>query len=64
MTVTAARPPLEAIATSRSNVTRYLEATAFVAAWMALGWLLDADPEGYLLLGVPLTALGAVVVAL
>jgi membrane protease YdiL (CAAX protease family) len=34
---------------------RVVEVVVFVAVWMALGWLLGGDPNGYLLLGVPLT---------
>jgi membrane protease YdiL (CAAX protease family) len=35
---------------------RYLEAAAFVFAWMAAGWLFRLGAHAYLLLGVPLTA--------
>jgi membrane protease YdiL (CAAX protease family) len=34
---------------------RAVEVVLFVAVWMALGWLLPVDGNGYLLLGVPLT---------
>jgi membrane protease YdiL (CAAX protease family) len=37
------------------RVRRVVEVVVFVAAWMALGWLLGVDPNGYLLLGIPLT---------
>jgi membrane protease YdiL (CAAX protease family) len=43
--------PAPAIARAR----RVLEVVVFVAVWMALGWLLGVDPNGYLLLGIPLT---------
>jgi hypothetical protein len=36
-------------------VRRYIEVTAFVGAWMALGWGLSLDENSYLLVGVPLT---------
>ncbi|WP_088288262.1 CPBP family intramembrane glutamic endopeptidase [Kineosporia sp. A_224] len=35
---------------------RTLEATAFVAVWVAAGYLLPVTSNGYLLLGIPLTA--------
>ena len=35
---------------------RLLQGTAFVAVWIALGYLLPVDANAYLLLGVPLTA--------
>lgn len=37
-----------------SRGRRAAEATGFVAVWMALGWALRLDANGYLLLGVPL----------
>jgi membrane protease YdiL (CAAX protease family) len=36
---------------------RYLEVLAFVAVWMALGWVFHLDANSYLLIGVPLVAL-------
>ena len=36
---------------------RYAAVILFVVAWMACGWLLRVDANGYLLLGVPLTVL-------
>jgi hypothetical protein len=36
---------------------RYAAVILFVAAWMACGWLVRLDPNAYLVLGVPLTAL-------
>lgn len=35
---------------------RYVEAIAFVAVWMAAGFLLQLSSDAYLLLGIPLTA--------
>src|SRR5689334_7455836 len=40
---------------SITPLRRWLQAGLFVALWMALGWGLRLDGEGYLLLGVPLT---------
>jgi hypothetical protein len=40
----------------RRQIERRLVIVAFVALWMALGWLLKLDGNAYLLLGVPLTA--------
>lgn len=40
-----------------SRGPRYAAVILFVAAWMACGWLLRLDPNGYLVLGVPLTVL-------
>jgi membrane protease YdiL (CAAX protease family) len=48
-------PTVEERATT-PRVRRLLEATAFVAVWVALGYLLPVDANAYLLLGVPLTA--------
>jgi membrane protease YdiL (CAAX protease family) len=45
-----------------SRRRRNTEATAFVAVWMVAGYLLPIDSNGYLLLGVPLTAIFQVVV--
>jgi len=39
------------------QIARALLVVVFLAIWMAAGWLLKLDPNGYLLLGVPLTAL-------
>ena len=39
-----------------SRRRRLVEAVAFVAAWMAAGYLLRLSADAYLLLGVPLTA--------
>ena len=39
-----------------SRHRRIIEAVAFVAVWVAAGYLLPVDVNGYLLLGVPLTA--------
>jgi Type II CAAX prenyl endopeptidase Rce1-like len=50
----------------RRQIERQLVDVAFVALWVALGWLLKLlkiDPNAYLLLGVPLTAGFQVVVA-
>lgn len=41
----------------RRSVRRYAEAAVFVAVWVALGYLLPASAEGYLLLGIPLTVI-------
>lgn len=41
--------------TRHSFVVRLLVATLVVALWIALGWFVHADPNEYLLLGVPLT---------
>ena len=39
------------------KLRRYIEVLAFVAVWMAGGWLLHLDANVYLLLGVPLIAI-------
>lgn len=39
-----------------SRRRRVLEAIAFVAVWVTAGYLLPVDANGYLLLGIPLTA--------
>jgi len=36
---------------------RYIEVLAFVALWMALGWIFYLDTNSYLLIGVPLVVL-------
>jgi membrane protease YdiL (CAAX protease family) len=36
---------------------RYTEVLAFVALWMALGWIFHLDANSYLLIGVPLVVL-------
>ena len=36
---------------------RYIEVLAFVALWMALGWIFHLDTNSYLLIGVPLVVL-------
>jgi membrane protease YdiL (CAAX protease family) len=36
---------------------RYIEVLAFVALWMALGWIFHLDANSYLLIGVPLVVL-------
>lgn len=36
---------------------KYIEVLAFVAVWMAAGWIFRLDVNAYLLLGVPLVAL-------
>jgi membrane protease YdiL (CAAX protease family) len=36
---------------------RYFETLAFVALWMALGWIFHLDTNSYLLIGVPLVVL-------
>src|ERR1017187_4205682 len=36
---------------------KYIEVLAFVAVWMAAGWIFRLDANAYLLLGVPLVAL-------
>lgn len=41
---------------ARSRRRRFVEAFGFVAAWVALGYLLPGSDEAYLLMGVPLTA--------
>src|SRR5271166_4518222 len=48
-------PPPQAVPLRR-QIERRLVIVAFVAVWMALGWLLRLDANAYLLLGVPLTA--------
>jgi len=40
-----------------SAAQRYSVVAAFIALWMACGWLLHLDGNAYLLLGVPLTIL-------
>jgi hypothetical protein len=37
-----------------NTARRYLEVLAFVAVWMALGWIFHLDANSYLLIGVPL----------
>ncbi len=56
-----AQPPRDV--PPRRQIERRLVVVAFVAFWMALGWLLKLDANAYLLLGVPLTASFQVVVA-
>ena len=36
---------------------KYIEVLAFVALWMALGWIFHLDTNSYLLIGVPLVVL-------
>ena len=36
---------------------RYIEVLAFVALWMALGWIFHLDTNSYLLIGIPLVVL-------
>ena len=36
---------------------KYIEVLAFIALWMALGWLFHLDTNSYLLIGVPLVVL-------
>lgn len=36
---------------------RYIEVLAFVALWMALGWMFHLDTNSYLLIGIPLVVL-------
>lgn len=55
VTMTTVPDPVAVIAVSRTTTVRYVQATAFVAVWMVLGWLLRPGPEAYLLIGVPLT---------
>jgi membrane protease YdiL (CAAX protease family) len=40
-----------------SSARRYIEVLAFVAIWMALGWIFHLDVNAYLLIGVPLVGL-------
>jgi membrane protease YdiL (CAAX protease family) len=40
-----------------TTTVRFLHVTAFVGAWMGLGWALHLSPESYLTLGVPLLVL-------
>ena len=40
-----------------NTARRYIEALAFVALWMALGWTFHLDANSYLLIGVPLVVL-------
>ena len=47
----------------RRKIERRLVIGAFVALWMAMGWLLKLDGKAYMLLGLPLTAGFQVVVA-
>lgn len=42
-------------AKSRGMLRRWAEGIAFVAVWVALGWVLHLETNAYLLLGVPLT---------
>jgi len=56
-----AQPPRDV--PTRRQIERRLVVVAFVACWMALGWLLKLDANAYLLLGVPLTAGFQVLVA-
>lgn len=39
----------------RGRLRRWFDAALAVAIWMALGWALRVDANGYLLLGVPIT---------
>ena len=39
-----------------SRRRRVIEAVAFVAMWVAAGYLFDLSSNAYLLLGIPLTA--------
>ena len=39
----------------RGVLRRWAEVTAFVAVWMAIGWVGRLDTNAYLLVGVPLT---------
>jgi len=41
--------------THTSQLRRALEATAFLGAWMVIGFVLKLDPNSYLLLGLPIT---------
>jgi membrane protease YdiL (CAAX protease family) len=50
-------PPVLETSRSTAQPLRYAHAFAFVAVWMALGWILRLDANSYLLLGVPLVAL-------
>ena len=52
-TQTGSRP---AVATAASRRMRIAEAVAFVAVWMTAGFALHLPSNGYLLLGIPLTA--------
>jgi hypothetical protein len=40
---------------SPTRVRRFLEGTAAVAVWIALGLAFHISPNGYLILGVPIT---------
>src|SRR6266403_5550260 len=40
-----------------NGARRYIEVLAFVALWMALGWIFHLDTNSYLLIGVPLVVL-------
>jgi membrane protease YdiL (CAAX protease family) len=52
---TSARPTSILDREQTSMAKRYAHVAAFLALWMALGWLFRLDPYRYLLLGVPLT---------
>jgi hypothetical protein len=43
------------LVTHTSQLRRALEATAFLGAWMVIGFVLRLDPNSYLLLGLPIT---------
>jgi membrane protease YdiL (CAAX protease family) len=48
--------PAAATSSGASRRRRVVEAIAFVAVWVAAGYLLHLTSNGYLLLGIPLTA--------
>lgn len=54
--------PYRMVHPTASRRRRNTEATAFVAVWMVAGYVLPVDSNGYLLLGIPLTAIFQVVV--
>ncbi|UQU67603.1 CPBP family glutamic-type intramembrane protease [Couchioplanes caeruleus] len=57
---TASAPATSSIGRSRRR--RSVEAGAFVAVWIAAGYLLTSTSNGYLLLGIPLTVAFQVIV--
>jgi membrane protease YdiL (CAAX protease family) len=49
------RDPLAPDLAGAGRARRWIETCGFVAAWMGLGLALRLEPNGYLLLGIPLT---------
>ncbi len=53
--MTHLEPTIDPATGRAGRLRRWLEGLGFVAVWMALGWLLPLDANGYLLIGIPLT---------